>query len=412
MPLDLSGITEDRPAAIVLGLGQNGLASVRSLGRAGIPVIALDKDVSKFTARTRYCQKIELKHGKDSLELVDVLLDLGARLPSKAVLFPSGDGPLQRLSEHRDVLEPCYRFSFPSHGIVTLTLDKKLFYQFADEHHIAIPESHFPADAAECARIARSLRYPALIKPYQPTLGWRQRFPGQKLFQADDANALIALYEKLVKVHNDLIVQEIIPGPDSNLSFSLTYFNAASQPLGMFTGRKLRQFPPHFGTSSMAESRHDTEIAARTIAILSAMNYSGYGSVEFKWDPRQSMFKVIEVTARTWFPHGISTACGLNLLHIAYCDLVGWPVPEDKGFMEGVKWINEDRDLRSALRQIRQGELRVGEWLGSYRGQRTYALAARDDPQAFAFFLKHLATVPWRRLQRGLGLTGMRRSIG
>ena len=149
MPLDLSRITKDRPAAIVLGLGQNGLASVRSLGRVGIPIIAMDKDIDKFTARTRYCQKIELQHGKDSTELVDTLLELGPRLPSKAVLFPSGDGPLQRLSEHRDALKEFYHFSFPSHEIVSLTLDKKRFYEFAKNHDIAIPESRFPADAAD-----------------------------------------------------------------------------------------------------------------------------------------------------------------------------------------------------------------------------------------------------------------------
>lgn len=401
-PLDLSSMRPELPAAIVLGLGQNGLASVRSLARVGIPVIAIDRDLDTFTARTRLCQKIELRDGKDSMELIDKLLELGPHLPSKAVLFPSGDGPVQRLSEHREALEPFYHFSFPSHENVTLALDKKRFYEFAQRHQIDIPESYFPADGADCARIAKQIPYPALIKPYQPNLGWRQRFPGKKLFRADNAAALTKLYDELAQVHHDLIIQEIIPGTDDNLSFSLTYFDAYSKPLGMFTGRKLRQYPPHFGTSSMAESRLDSEIARRTTDILSAMHYTGYGSVEFKWDPRKEIFKAIEVTVRTWFPHGISTACGLNLLQIAYCNLVGLPVPEDKGFEDGVKWVHEDRDLRSALQLIRGGELSAGEWLRSYRGKRTYALAAADDPLPFVYFLIHTITVPWRSLIRKL----------
>jgi predicted ATP-grasp superfamily ATP-dependent carboligase len=133
------------------------------------------------------------------------------------------------------------------------------------------------------------------------------------------------------------------------------------------------------------------------------MRYTGYGSVEFKWDPRREIFKAIEVTVRTWFPHGITTACGLNLLHIAYCDLVGLPIPDHEGFEDGVKWIHEDRDLRSALQLLREGELGVGDWLKSYRGKRTYALAAADDPLPFVFFLMHMATVPWRTLGRMLG---------
>ena len=402
--LDLSCITEDRPAAIVIGLGQNGLASVRSLARVGIPVIALDRNLNKCTARTRLCQKVELKHGKDSLELIEKLLELGPELPSKAVLFPSGDGPLQRLSEHRDALRDFYHFSFPRHEIVSLTLDKKRFYEFAKRHDIAIPQFHCPTSSAECASIARDMQYPALIKPYQPNLGWRQRFPGKKLFKAGDACTLISLYEELARVHDDLIVQEIVPGADSNLFFSLTYFDAKSQPLGMFTGRKLRQYPPHFGTASFAESRLDRTVADSTVAILREMGYTGYGSVEFKWDPRQSIYKAIEVTARTWFPHGISTSCGLNLLHIAYCDLIREKAPEDKGFAEGVKWINEERDLRAALQLVRQGELSVGSWLASYRGKRTFALAARDDPRPFLCFLTQLVTVPWRMMRRRLSI--------
>lgn len=401
--VDLSGITPELPAAIVLGLGQNGLASVRSLARVGVPVIAIDRDRDAFTMRTRLCQKLMLRNGMDSVELIDTLLELGPRLPSKAVLFPSNDGAVQNLSQHREALEPYYRFIFPSHETVTMALDKKRFYQFAQQHQLDIPESYYPADGTDCARIAKQIPYPALIKPYQPNPVWRQRFPGKKLFRADNAAALIKLYDELAQVQQDLIVQEIIPGTDDNLSFSLTYFDAHSRPLGMFTGRKLRQYPPHFGTSSMAESRLDSEIAQRTTDILSAMRYTGYGSIEFKWDPRKEIFKAIEVTVRTWFPHGISTACGLNLLQIAYCDLVGLAVPKDTGFADGVKWIHEDRDLRSALQMIRGGELSVGKWLRSYQGKRTYALAAADDPLPFIFFLIHMGTVPWRALARRLG---------
>jgi len=398
--LDLSTISEELPAAIVVGLGQNGLASVRALARAGVPVIALDRDLDKFTARTKLCQKIELRAGKDSVELIDKLLELGPRLPSKAVLFPSGDGPLQRLSEHRDALQDYYRFSFPRHEIVALTLDKKRFYEFAARQNIAIPRFYCPTDSAACTRIARDIRFPALIKPYQPNLGWRQRFPGKKIFTVESATALISQYEALARIHNDLIVQEIIPGDDSNLAFSLTYFDSQSKPLGMFTGRKLRQYPPHFGTASFAESLLNPAIADHTVAILEGMEYTGYGSVEFKWDPRDSLYKAIEVTARTWFPHGISAACGLNLPHIAYCDIIGAPTAPDPGFREGVKWIHEDRDLRAGLQLVRHGELSLGAWLSSYRGRRTFALAATDDPWPLFYFLAHLATVPWRTLRR------------
>jgi predicted ATP-grasp superfamily ATP-dependent carboligase len=102
--------------------------------------------------------------------------------------------------------------------------------------------------------------------------------------------------------------------------------------------------------------------------------------VEFKWDPRDECFKIIELTPRTWFPHGLSTACGMNLPYLMYRYVLGLPVEEQRGFVEGLKWIHEERDVLSALRMWRQGKLSLREWLASYQGRRTYALAAWDDP--------------------------------
>ena len=48
----------DQPPAVVLGLGQNGMATCRALGRVGVPFIALDSDLDQAGAQTRYATKI------------------------------------------------------------------------------------------------------------------------------------------------------------------------------------------------------------------------------------------------------------------------------------------------------------------------------------------------------------------
>ncbi|MCE5336692.1 MAG: hypothetical protein LLG06_19100 [Desulfobacteraceae bacterium] len=393
-------IDRNKPTAVVLGLGQNGLATIRALGRQGIPVIGIDRDYRHYTARTRYCKKIISPHYDEGEHLIDILVELGKQLPQKGLLFPSGDFPLHLMSEKRESLQDYFHFTFPGRDVVRLTLDKKRFYKFAQERNILIPQTFFPAGTEDCRHAAGEIRYPCIIKPFQPNLGWRRLFPGQKLFVAENPESLVRLYEKLVVVHDDLIIQELIPGDDSQLSFSLTYFDKSSRPLGMFTGHKVRQYPPAFGTSSLAESRWDPFIAEKTIKILQEMQYTGYGSVEFKWDPRSKEFKALEVTARTWFPHGISTACNLNLVFAAYCDQVGLPVPKMNGFPDGVKWVHEERDLRSCLIRLRNRELTPVEWLGSYRGRRTYAIAAWDDPAPALYLVGNLLSAPFRRISR------------
>ncbi len=396
----MATLKHNAPTAVVLGLGQNGLATVRALGRQGIPVIGIDRDLKQYTARTQYCKKVMCPDFKKGDGLIRTLIDLGKQLPEKAVLFPSGDHSLHLVSERREELRDYYHFTFPSKQVVRLSLDKQRFYSFANKYGFPIAQTFFPKTEDDCKHVSKEIRYPCIIKPIQPNLGWRKCFPDNKLYEVSNAEAFIRTLQRIRAHHNDLVVQERIPGGDHRLSFSLTYFDAESRPLCMFTGRKLRQYPPQFGTSSMAESGWDPRISEMTIDILSAMKYSGYGSVEFMWDQRDQEFKIIEVSARTWFPHGVSSACGLNIEYMAYCDQVGFAKPVDNGFRQPVKWIHEERDLRSSIEYIKSGNLKIIEWVSSYKGTRTYAVSAWDDPGPALFLGLQLVKVPLRRVFR------------
>jgi hypothetical protein len=116
----------DRPPAIVLGLGQNGLGTCRALGRVGVPVIGIDSDLSQPGAQTRYCTKVKcdefLKAGRG---LITTLQDIGRSLDHKAVLFPSGDLNVQLISRHREELEPWFLYRLPPKDVLELFLDKK-----------------------------------------------------------------------------------------------------------------------------------------------------------------------------------------------------------------------------------------------------------------------------------------------
>jgi predicted ATP-grasp superfamily ATP-dependent carboligase len=364
--------------AVVLGLGQNGLATVRALARQGIPVIGVDANMKQPTAHTRLCRKVVCTDFRGE-GLLHCLLDLGRTLPVKGVLFPSGDISLDLVSERREVLSNYYEIILPEKEVMRLVLNKKAFYHFARQHGFLIPNTYFPRDESEVAELSHDVRYPCILKPFQPDAAWRRKFPDVKVFEVSSAQELLSHYRTLSQLHPEFLIQEVIPGPDSALAFSLTFFDG-QQALGMFTGRKLRQFPPFYGTSCLAESRWYPWVAEETLRLLKALGFQGYGSVEFKWDPRDECFKIIELTPRTWFPHGLSTACGINLPYLMYRYVLGLAVDAPQGFVEGLKWIHEERDILSALRMWRQGQLSLRDWLSSYHGRRTYALAAWDDP--------------------------------
>jgi D-aspartate ligase len=395
-------MTQGQPIAVVLGLGQNGMATCRALGRLGIPVIGIDSDLEQPSAHTRYGTKIACKDFQaGGPGLVDCLMEIGQTLRHKGVLLPSGDLNQAVVSEHREQLGEHFHIALPPKPVVEMFLNKKLFYQFAMKQGFPIPQTFFPSCPEDVERIAGKLAYPCLIKPFQPNATWRRTFD-TRLFVADSAQALRSLYDHLFQVHQDLIVQEYMPGPDSELWWGVTYLNDAGEPLAVWTGRKLRQYPRRFGTATLAESRWDPWLAREATTILRAMGHRGYGVVEFKRDRRDGRFKITEVTGgRTWFPHSLVTRSGINLPLIWYRDVLGQDVDAPQSYQDGIKWIHEERDLKTvSLYFLPEGELSLWSWLRSYRGRRVYAYAAWDDPKPLLVAMRRVLKAGARRLTR------------
>lgn len=373
----------DLAPAVVLGLGPNGLATVRALGRLGVPVIGIDTDLEQPSARTRYCIKV---YSEDFLlggpGLLDDLVALGRRLGRPGVLFPSGDLNASLISEHREALADYFHYALPPKEVIRLFLNKGAFYQFAMERGFTIPRTYFSTANGDLRKIAAEIAYPCLIKPFQPNAAWRQTFD-TRLFLADSPEMLTALFECIYPLHQDLVIQEYMPGPDSEVYWGVSYLDEHGEPLAVWTGRKLRMYPRGFGTATLAESVHVRWVADEAVKILQAMGHRGYGVVEFKRDRRDGRFKITEATGgRTWFPHGLVTRSGINLPHIMYRHLLGEPVSKTTTFEEGIKWIHEERDLKTvSLYFLPEKKLTLASWLRSYRGKRTYAYAAWDDPQ-------------------------------
>lgn len=393
----------DQPPAIVLGLGQNGLATCRALGRVGVPVIGIDTDLSQPGAQTRYATKIQcddfVKGGRG---LIETLQDIGRSLGGhKGVLMPSGDLNVQMISQHREELDEWFLYRLPSKEVLELFMDKKSFYKIAMERDYPLPRTWFTDEEHDIDQIVRDIEYPCLIKPFQPTAVWRDTFD-TRLFLADSADMLRSLYDLIFPVHQDLIIQEYMPGDDSQVVWGVTYLDANQEPLAIWSGRKLRMYPRGFGTATLAESLHQPWVANEAVRILQGVGHVGYGVVEFKKDRRDGSYKMTEATGgRTWFPHGLVTRSGINLPNIWYRDVLGLPVARQTSFEEGIKWIHEERDLKTvSLYFLPEKRLTPWSWLRSYRGKRTYAYAAWDDPGPLLNSLSRILDAGLGRLRR------------
>ena len=65
------------------------------------------------------------------------------------------------------------------------------------------------------------------------------------------------------------------------------------------------------------------EVVDAGLALLRRLSCNGISQVEFKRDPRDGRFKLMEINPRLWQWHTLARACGVDLPLIAYRDQIG-----------------------------------------------------------------------------------------
>jgi D-aspartate ligase len=366
-----------------------GLQLARLLADRGVPVYAVASDPGYHTCRTRVCEEI-VYTDTGGEELVDTLEVLGRKFTTKPVLFPCQDKNVLVVSRNRDRLARWYRVVLPDPDIVEMMTDKVQFYAYARDRDFRIPATFILRDRRDAERAADALSYPCLLKPPRGVAGWTKQ-TREKALRAEDAAALLSLYDRCRGWTEVLVAQQWIEGSDADLFSCNAYFGEGAEPLVTFVARKTRQWPPRTGKSASGEECRQDEVLAESIRLFRNVGLRGLGYLEFKRDSRTGEFFIIEPNiGRPTGRSAIAEAGGVELHYTMYCDAAGLPLPKSRNQRYvGAKWINVLRDLQSSFYYWRRDELTPREWLRSVRGRKAYAILSWRDP---APFLAALAT--------------------
>jgi D-aspartate ligase len=352
----------ERPAAVVVDVAWvSGLAAIRSLGRAGVPVIGLDHRASALGFRSRYAVPVLCPDPQDQDELVAFVAQLGQELDGPLPVFATHDEPLNAIARHARELGDRFRYPFPSWDVLSRIQSKRAQLEAAERAGIAVPRTVAPGTAMEARSAADGLGYPVLVKP-SATEGFKRRFERQA-FRCETGQEVENAYAEAKEY--EPLVQELVPGGDDMLFTLGSYLAADGEALGLFCGRKLRQTPPGgIGTCRVGEAVWDEEVVEQGLRLLHALGHTGLSQVEFKRDARDGTLRLMEVNPRLWQWHGLAAACGVDLPRIAYEDLTGHR--PDPVSMNGQR-------RRWAI------TLLPGEWPAPQRPPYVDAVFARDD---------------------------------
>lgn len=367
---------------VVVGLEQNGLGVVRTLGRMGIPVIAVHGSEIRPHAATRFAETVRCSDLRTEA-LIDTLVDIASGSSVRPVLIATMDRTVTLLTEHRPVVDRYFSHALPPPQVIDRLMNKAATDAFAREHGFLVPRTFDVRDEADFHRCESQITFPCVLKPQVKTVDFVANTP-RKAFLVQDRDDLHRTYQLVAQWEPEVVIQEWVPGPDNRLVFCLYYFDRNGQPLASFTGRKLRQYIPYCGTACSAEPWNDEFVRDAGIRFFQLAGYSGFGAIEFKIDP-EGRYHLIEPTVgRTEHLFALAAANGVNLPYIGYCDMARLAAPAPAPGHRRHIYLDCRRDMRAASFYVAKNELTWRQWLKSVAGPKQYALFAWDDPAPFA----------------------------
>ncbi len=389
----------DTPAALVMNVHITGLAVARSLGRQGIPVLGLDDERGGLGQSSRHLAGLGLVPSPtDDHALADHLAALGPSFADRPVLIPTNDDWVLALAKHRDRLEEHYRYPFASYDVVRRALSKTDLYRACEQQGVAIPRTWYLDDRTP-AEVAAVVPYPCVLKP-DDSRGFYNAFRA-KVFVVQDADDLVRRCAEAAAVGLTLVAQEWVDTDPGGFWSVASYLSADGRARGVFTGRKLEQWPPDFGTSCLADARWDGEIADAGVQVLRALGYSGISEIEFVQDAKTGRQLLLDVNTRAWKWIGLPIAAGVDLPLLAYRDAIGQPF--DSGPQrDGVRWTFL-RDylplVKARAATVPEAQVTKDEWTALLAGRPSDLVDAVHDPDD----PEPAYDVLWSELAGGLG---------
>jgi predicted ATP-grasp superfamily ATP-dependent carboligase len=390
--------------AFVLGMGMTGLAVARSLGRRGVPVWGFDYEKDQIGFTSRFCRQETSPPPRECPEaLIDFLLCRAEGMVAKPVLMPTSDEFLITISNHREKLGESFLLNLPEESVIERINNKRQFHAMTQQHGIPAPNTYFPENHEELARISEKVGYPCIIKGIHSFL-YTDVFT--KALKIENAGELKSIYERHFSSSKDVIVQEIISGPDDQQYSVGSYLNRESKPIAVFTTRKIRQRPVEFGVGTYYETCHVPMLAELSMAFLQEVGYQGLSEIGYKFDSKDQSYKIIEINTRPWIQVAHAFPTGIDFPLIAYQEMTGQTVQPVRSRQGRAKWISLEDDFFAVFGKtgyLSRREIGLREWIGSLIGKKAYAIFAFDDLKPTAVVLSGFLSRMLERLRGGDG---------
>ncbi len=360
------------PPVVVAGGYQTGVVLMRNLARRGVRVFCVECNPVMPCFRTVYGEAHLCPNPDDRPEeWAQFMIALANRLGGKPVLIPSADQFVSAIGEHAAELEAHYTFCKGAAAIQALLATKKRQYEISRDHGLPTPRTMFVRSREEILAFGATALFPCLIKPVH-FRHWEQFPPDHPLFCQKTATCetmeqLEANYALASQVSPEVVVQEIIIGPDTAKLVYLSCYASSGKRIGNCMMRQIRTAPIYFGSASVVEPTLEPEVDAICDAFMQSIGYVGLCEIELKRDSRDGTVKMIEANPRYSVTADAAPYAGVDLGWLHYLDLIGREVVPVSPSKLNFRHIVLMRDFATFRDYRREGLLTWAELIRSYR---------------------------------------------
>lgn len=366
------------PPVVLLAGARNAVSAARSLAKSGVRVhaICLPTDC---VAHSRYCAEYSDVGSREGVQ--DRYLDWLEHGPRGAVVLPCDDDGLELIARRRStLLDWGYRPVEANDEALLAMLDKARTYALAEAAGVPVPWTATVRTRADAEAVAGKAEYPCGIKPlYSHRFAHHFGILAKVIVVADRAE-LMEGFDLMLKLGVEALITEIVPGGDDQFCSYYTYIDERGEPLFHFTKAKVRQWPTGFGLTCYQVTNWNPEVAELGLRFVQGAGLRGVANVEFKLDPRDGHYKLIECNHRFTAANELVRLAGIDIPLLAYNRLAGRPGPSVDHYRTGVRMWDPVEDLRALAQYRRRGELTVAEWARSLMHRQHLPLLRWDDP--------------------------------
>ncbi|WP_116223562.1 carboxylate--amine ligase [Pelolinea submarina] len=370
----------DRPLPIIINAGWiNALGLIRSLAIEHIPSISISRE--KFGLGLYSNQTIGLHcpdYRKSPEDLAAALLELSCRLKQPGILMPTDDLTLEALIQIDEQISPYFIKSYPSANLLDFILDKYNQYLSAKSAGVPVPFTIAPEKISDLDNWPEQF-FPCVVKgrrgkQFNMTTGFQA-------FLIKSRRELEDFYTATAQA--GVIIQEYIPNGDDHLFGYSSYISSSGELLGEFISQKTQQIPRGLGVMCRGVGNSGAAVGAQSLAWLQSLGYTGFSYIEYKLDPRDGQYKLIELNARSWLNQFMATLSSVNFPAIIYHSCAGEKLPPMKKQVDGVEWVSWMEDVLYVLGDIIRGRFNFREWKASLPHGRDVLFGWKDPLPAF-----------------------------